>query len=42
VQNMTMVFEIEKLEQGPIENAVFRIPPDYRMISYDEYKELSK
>jgi hypothetical protein len=42
VQNMTMVFEIEKLEPGPIENAVFRIPPDYRMISYDEYKELSK
>jgi len=40
--NMEMEFEIEKIEPGPIENAVFRIPPDYQMISYSEYKQLSK
>jgi hypothetical protein len=39
---MTMEFEVEKVDASPIENAVFRIPPDSRMISYKEYKELSK
>ncbi len=40
--SVEMEFEIEKIEPGPIENAVFRIPPDYKMISYAEYKQLSK
>ena len=40
--NVVMQFEIEKIEPGPIENGVFRIPPDYQMISYSEYKQLSK
>jgi hypothetical protein len=39
---MVMEFEIEKIEPHPVENAVFRIPPDYKMISYAEYKQLSK
>ena len=39
---MIMIFEAEKMEPGPIENAVFRIPPDYKMISYTEYKQLSE
>ena len=39
---MTMEFEVEKIDASPIENSVFRIPPDSRMISYEEYKELSK
>ncbi len=37
-----MEFDTEKLEMGPQENAVFRIPADYKMISYEEYKQLSK
>ncbi len=39
---MVMQFDIEKIEPGPVENAVFRIPPDYKMVSYSEYKQLSK
>jgi len=39
---MTMWFEAEKIEPGPVENAVFRIPHDYKIISYAEYKELNK
>lgn len=39
---MTMTFEAEKIIAGPIENSVFRIPPDYKMISNAEYKQLSK
>ena len=39
---MTMLFDAEKVEAAPVENAVFRIPPDYKMISYKEYKELSQ
>ena len=39
---MVLHFEAEKIESGPVENAVFRIPGDYKMISYKEYKELSQ
>jgi hypothetical protein len=39
---MTMRFDAEKIEAGPVENSAFRIPRDYKMISYKEYKELSQ
>ena len=39
---IAMEFDADKLEMGPQENAVFRIPADYKMISNDEYKQLSK
>jgi hypothetical protein len=37
-----MSFEAERLDATPIASSVFRIPPDYKMISYDEYKQISK
>ena len=39
---MVMQFEAEKVAAGPVENAVFRIPPDYKLITNAEYKQLSK
>jgi hypothetical protein len=39
---MILHFEAEKIEPGPVDNATFRIPGDYKMISYKEYKELSQ
>lgn len=41
-RNMTMLLEMEKMQAGPVENALFRIPADYKMISYNEYKQLSR
>lgn len=41
-QGMVMTFEAEKIEPGPIENSMFRVPADYKMISYKEYKELTE
>ena len=38
----TMIFDAQEIAPGPIENAVFRIPADYKMISYQEYKELTR
>jgi len=40
-KGMTMTFEASKIEAQPVENAVFRIPADYKIISYNEYKEMS-
>ncbi len=39
---MIMDFEIEIVVPGPIDNAVFRIPADYKMVSYTEYQQLSR
>ncbi len=39
---IAMDFEVTKIEVGPIENAVFRIPADYKMISYEDYKQLTR
>lgn len=39
---ITMTFQAEKVELVPIENAMFRIPPDYKTISYSEYKQMNK
>jgi len=38
----TMEFEVSSIELSPVENAVFRIPPDYKMISYEDYKQLTR
>ncbi len=40
--NIVMHFTIETIELKPVENSYFRIPADYKMISYAEYKELNK
>jgi hypothetical protein len=40
--NTSMQFEAEKIVSSPIENGLFRIPPDYKMISNAEYRKLSK
>ena len=40
--NTVMDFELDRMEAGPIESALFRIPADYQMISYGEYKQLSR
>jgi len=40
--SISMQFDAEKIEPGPVENAVFRIPPDYKMITNEEYRQLSK
>ena len=39
---IAMEFEIARIEVGPIENALFRIPADYKMISHEEYLQLSR
>ncbi len=39
---ISMIFEAVKVEPGPVASSVFRIPADYKMISYEEYKQLSK
>jgi len=38
----TMEFEVSTIELSPVENAVFRIPTDYKMISYEDYKQLTR
>jgi hypothetical protein len=35
-----MKFNAQKMEACPVDAAVFRIPKDYKMISYEEYKQL--
>lgn len=34
-----MHFQAEKLEAVPVESALFRVPPDYKIISNAEYKQ---
>jgi hypothetical protein len=41
-QGMAMEFEAAKFAPAPVEDAVFRIPLEYQIISYAEYKELIK
>jgi hypothetical protein len=40
--NTRMYFDAEKIDAGPIDNGMFRIPADYKMISNTEYRQLSK
>jgi len=37
-----MKFDAEKMDAGPVASSVFRIPHEYKMISYEEYKQLSE
>jgi hypothetical protein len=37
-----MHFHAEKIETKPVENAYFRLPSDYKIIKYSEYKQLNK
>ena len=39
---LTIRFEAQKVEPGPVDNAVFRIPADYKIISHTEYLEMSR
>ena len=39
---ITMNFAADKVSAGPVESALFRIPADYKMISNEEYKQLTK
>lgn len=39
---ISMVFVADKIEASPVASSVFTIPKDYKMISYDEYKQLIK
>jgi|GEM_PF-619450 len=35
-------FQVEHVMANPVENADFRIPPDYKLINYNEYQQLSR
>jgi len=39
---IAMKFNAEKMDAGPVSSSVFAIPKDYKMISYQEYKQLIK
>jgi len=39
---MIMTFEATQITPQPVENAVFRIPTDYKIISHAEYMQLNK
>ncbi|WP_345081502.1 hypothetical protein [Nemorincola caseinilytica] len=39
---ISMVFTADKMELSPVVTSIFNVPKDYKMISYDEYKQLSK
>jgi hypothetical protein len=39
---MGMVFEATKVSATPLSTSIFKIPADYKMISYEEYKQLSR
>lgn len=38
-EGITMHFSAEKLEASPVESALFRVPPDYKVISNSEYRQ---
>ena len=41
-EGITMHFAAERIEAQPVESAFFRVPPDYKVMSYAEYKALSR
>jgi hypothetical protein len=41
-EGITMHFTAEKLESKPVESSLFRVPPDYKIISNAEYKAISR
>ncbi len=41
-EGITMHFAAERIESSPVESSLFRVPPDYKIISNEEYKALSR
>jgi hypothetical protein len=41
-EGITMHFDAEKLETRPVESALFRVPPAFKIISNAEYKAMGK
>jgi hypothetical protein len=41
-EGIAMRFKAEKIEAGPVESALFRIPSEYKIISHAEYRKLNK
>jgi hypothetical protein len=41
-EGITMHFAAEKMEAKPVESSLFRVPPDYKIISNAEYKAISR
>jgi hypothetical protein len=41
-EGITMHFAAERIESKPVESGLFRVPPDYKIITNAEYKALSK
>jgi hypothetical protein len=41
-EGITMHFAAEKLEARPVESSLFRVPPDFKIISNAEYKSMRK
>lgn len=41
-EGISMQFAAEKIEARPVESSLFRVPPDYKIISNAEYKSLKK
>ncbi|MBX2905113.1 MAG: hypothetical protein KF744_03690 [Taibaiella sp.] len=39
---ISMRFDAETMDVTPVATSAFQIPPDYKMISYEEYKQLNK
>jgi hypothetical protein len=39
---MTLQLTAERVSPVPVENAVFRIPPDYKILSHEEFQQLSR
>lgn len=39
---ISMIFEAEKMEASPVASSLFRIPRNYKMISYEEYRQINK
>jgi hypothetical protein len=38
----TMEFNLDKMDEEPVDNAVFTIPGDYKIISYAEYRQMNR
>jgi hypothetical protein len=41
-EGITMHFAAEKMEPKPVESSLFRVPPDYKIISNAEYKAIGR
>jgi hypothetical protein len=41
-EGITMHFAAERIESSPVESGLFRVPPDYKIITNAEYKSLRR